>query len=77
MPNKSKRSPKADEIAELATGGEDVSKFFTNQFMVIRPVRRVNVDLTQGMLRELDERAASQRDSAGRHQDSVTACIRS
>ncbi len=58
MPNKSKRSPSADEIAEMATRGEDVSEFFTNQFTVVRPVRRVNVDLTQGMLRELDERAA-------------------
>jgi len=26
--------------------------------LVVRPVRRVNVDLTQGMLRALDERAA-------------------
>jgi hypothetical protein len=25
---------------------------------VVRPVRRVNVDLTEGMLRELDRRAA-------------------
>lgn len=58
MPNKSKRSPSPDEIAEMATRGEDVSRFFTNQFTVVRPVRRVNVDLTQGMLRELDERAA-------------------
>ncbi len=58
MPNKSKRSASADEIAGMATRGEDVSKFFTNQFTVVRPVRRVNVDLTQGMLRELDERAA-------------------
>ena len=58
MPNKSKPSPTADEIAEMATRGEDVSKFFTNRFTVVRPVRRVNVDLTQGMLRELDERAA-------------------
>lgn len=58
MPNKSRPSPSADEIAEMATRGEDVSKFFTNQFTVVRPVRRVNVDLTQGMLRELDERAA-------------------
>ena len=57
MPNKSKLSPSADEIAEMATRGEDVSKFFTNQFTVVKPVRRVNVDLTQGMLRELDERA--------------------
>ncbi len=58
MPIKSRRSPSADEIADMATRGEDVSKFFTNQFTVVRPVRRVNVDLTQGMLRELDERAA-------------------
>lgn len=58
MPNKSKRSATADEIAEMATRGENVSKFFTNQFTVVRPVRRVNVDLTQGLLRELDERAA-------------------
>lgn len=55
MANKSRPSPTADE---MATRGEDVSKFFTNQFTVVRPVRRVNVDLTQGMLRELDERAA-------------------
>jgi hypothetical protein len=58
MPAKPKRSPSADEIAEMATRGEDVSKHFTNQFSVVRPVRRVNVDLTQGMLNELDERAA-------------------
>lgn len=58
MPSKSRPSPTADEIAGMATRGEDVSRFFTNQFTVVRPVRRVNVDLTHGMLRELDERAA-------------------
>jgi hypothetical protein len=50
--------PAADEIAEMASRGEDVSAYFTNKFTVVRPVRRVNVDLTHGMLRELDERAA-------------------
>jgi hypothetical protein len=35
-----------------------VSAYFTNKFTVVRPVKRVNVDLTQGMLRELDARAA-------------------
>ncbi len=50
--------PTADEIAEMASRGEDVSAYFTNKFTVVRPVRRVNVDLTQGMLRELDARAA-------------------
>jgi hypothetical protein len=58
MPNKSKPAPSADEIASMATRGEDVSSFFTNEFAVVRPVRRVNLDLTPGMLRELDERAA-------------------
>jgi hypothetical protein len=58
MPKTSRKSPTADEIAGMASRGEDVSAYFTNQFDVVRPVRRVNVDLTQGMLRALDERAA-------------------
>jgi hypothetical protein len=58
MPKISKTIGTADEIAEAATRGEDVSVYFTNKFTVVRPVSRVNIDLTQGMLRELDERAA-------------------
>ncbi|MGA2272880.1 MAG: CopG family transcriptional regulator [Bryobacteraceae bacterium] len=58
MPKTSRKSRTADEIAEMASRGEDVSAYFTNRFTVVRPVHRVNVDLTQGMLRELDERAA-------------------
>jgi len=58
MPNKSKPKISADDIAEKASREEDVSSFFTNKFTVVRPVRRVNVDLTQGMLSELDARAA-------------------
>jgi len=58
MPKTSRTIPTADEIAEMASRGEDVSAYFTNKFTVVRPVRRVNVDLTHGMLRELDERAA-------------------
>lgn len=50
--------PTADQIAEMATRGEDVSRFFTNEFTVVRPVQRVNIDLTHGMLRELDAKAA-------------------
>jgi hypothetical protein len=52
------KAPTADEIAETASRGEDVSRHFTNKFTVVRPVRLVNVDLTEGMLRQLDERAA-------------------
>lgn len=47
-----------DEIAEKASRVEDVSSYFTNEFKVVRPVHRVNVDLTPDMLRQLDERAA-------------------
>jgi hypothetical protein len=58
-PSKVKRAgPTADQIADMATRGEDISAYFTNKFTVVRSVRRVNVDLTQGMLRELDARAA-------------------
>jgi hypothetical protein len=58
MPNKSKTKIAAEEIADRASRGDDVSSFFTGNFTVVRPVRRVNVDLTQGMLTELDARAA-------------------
>jgi len=58
MPRTSRPAPSADEIAEKASRGEDISAYFTNKFAVVRPVRRINVDLTQGMLRKLDHRAA-------------------
>ena len=58
MPKIPKTKTSADEISEKASRGEDVSAHFTNRFTVVKPVHRVNLDLTQGMLRELDERAA-------------------
>jgi hypothetical protein len=58
MPKIPRKTPTADEIADRADRGENISSYFTNQFTVVRPVRRVNVDLTQGMLRDLDARAA-------------------
>jgi hypothetical protein len=48
MPKKFRAEPTADEIAEMTTRGEDVSKLFTNKFTVVRSVRRVNADLTEG-----------------------------
>jgi len=59
MPRISRTVPSADEIARRATRGEDISAHFTGQFTVVRPIQRVNVDLTLGMLRELDSRAAA------------------
>jgi hypothetical protein len=58
MPRTSKTQLSADEIAEKASRGEDISAHFTNKFTVVKPVRRVNVDLSHGMLQELDQRAA-------------------
>ena len=58
MPQKSKAESTADKIAEKASRDQDISAYFTNRFTVVRPVKRVNVDLTLGMLRELDARAA-------------------
>ena len=58
MPKTSRPALSADAIAERASRGEDISAHFTNEFTVVRPVHRVNVDLTKGMLRELDQRAA-------------------
>ena len=58
MPRTPRTTLTADEIADRASRGEDISSYFTNKFTVVRPVRRVNVDLTQGMLRDLDARAA-------------------
>jgi len=57
MRRTSKTKLTADEIAEMASQGEDLSPYFTNRFTggAAHPAR---VDLTQGMLRTLDERAA-------------------
>ncbi len=52
---KAYRKPTADEIAEMAERGEDVSRFFTNKGQMKYPVQRVNVDFTMQMLKELDD----------------------
>jgi hypothetical protein len=48
----------AESIARRAERGEDVSRFFTNQGKMMRPIQRVNVDFTAPMLEELDRTAA-------------------
>ena len=49
--------PTADEIADMADRGEDISRFFTNTGKMMPPIQRVNVDFAQPMLEELDEEA--------------------
>ena len=55
---KTSRKPTADEIAEMADDGKDISKYFTNKGKIKQPVQRVNVDFTVEMLHELDQVAA-------------------
>ncbi len=50
--------PTADEIADMADRGEDISRYFTNKGKMKYPTQRVNVDFTVEMLKELDEMAA-------------------
>lgn len=47
----------ADAIASLAEKGQDVSRFFKGQGRMVQPVQRVNVDISAGMLAELDRAA--------------------
>ena len=46
--------PSADQIAERADRGEDISAHFTNSGRMKKPIQRVNVDFTMEMLHELD-----------------------
>jgi hypothetical protein len=46
--------PTAEEIAERADRGEDISEYFTNSGRMKKRVQRVNVDFTTEMIQELD-----------------------
>jgi len=54
---RSRKPVPAETIARLADQGKDVSRFFTNTGRMMPPIQRVNVDLTAGMLEELDRAA--------------------
>jgi hypothetical protein len=58
--NKTRRPAKpvsADAIARLADQGKNTSRFFKGQGRMVQPIQRVNVDVTAGMLEELDKAA--------------------
>jgi len=58
-----KKTPKlkqpitAEQLAQMADQGKDVSTFFTNEGKMMPAIQRVNVDFTQPMLNELDAAA--------------------
>lgn len=59
MPKTAEKIPTADEIAEMADRGEDISRFFTGDGKMKPPLHKtgmqcVNVDFTPEMLHELD-----------------------
>ena len=54
---KSTKPVTAEAIARLADQGKDVSHFFKRDGRMVQPIQRVNVDITAGMLEELDKAA--------------------
>ena len=65
--------PTADEIADMADRGLDISRFFTNQGAMKQPLASISVDITQEMLQELDRLAAELRVS---RQAAINSCLR-
>jgi hypothetical protein len=53
----SPKPPTADEIADMADRGDNISRFFTGKGKMMPPIQRVNVDFTAPMLNELDDEA--------------------
>ncbi len=48
----------AEVIAQEAEKGKDISRHFTNKGKMMPPaIQRVNLDVTRGMLKELDDAA--------------------
>ena len=54
MKSIAKKKLTADEIAEKAMRGEDISQHFTNKGDMKPAIQRVNVDFSLDMLNELD-----------------------
>ena len=52
-----KTIPSAEQIAEMADSGENITRFFSGKGRMMQPVQRVNVDFTASMLEELDREA--------------------
>ena len=46
--------PTADELADMADRGEDISRFFTNQGQMKHPTQQLTLDLPVEMYAELD-----------------------
>ncbi len=67
------RRPTADEIADMADSGLDISRFFTNQGKMKQPLASIRVDIPQEMLKELDQLAAELHVS---RKAAINSCLR-
>ena len=65
--------PPAGEIADMADSGLDISRFFTNQGEMKQPLASIRVDISQEVLKELDQLAAELHVS---RQAVVNSCLR-
>jgi len=54
----SENIPSADEIADMADRGENISRFFNSNGKMKYPAQRIDLDFTVDMLRELDDVAS-------------------
>ena len=54
---KSVKPVSAEAIAKMADQGKNISHFFKGEGRMVQPIQRVNVDVTAGMLEELDKAA--------------------
>ena len=54
---KTRKPVAAERIANMADNGKPVSGFFAGKGRMMQPIQRVNLDLTAGMLHELDRAA--------------------
>lgn len=50
--------PTADELADMADRGEDISRFFTNTGKMKYPAQPMQIEFPGDMLHELDELAS-------------------
>ena len=49
------KKPTADEIAEMAMSGKDISSFFSNKGQIKPPIQKMSIDFSIDILIELDE----------------------
>lgn len=55
--NKTRKPESAESIARRADKGENIMRFFKGEGRMMQPIQRVNLDVTAGMLEELDRAA--------------------